>query len=234
MKRTTAILIIVLLLLPLQAIAGRSLTFSTIREARFKTPIMEIITEAYNRLGIAVTFAELNSQRALISAEQGEYDGELFRIDGIQNQFPHLVQVDIPCFWTYPYIYVRRGDQFPVDGWQGIPKQFTMAALFGIKHQEQRVAAHGIRVVWVRSPEQALRFVSSGKADFTISDKTQGALIIDTRGISNLIRLSPPLERVDFFHYLHRKNEHLVPRIRQVLADMTAEGRIAGFAPSPD
>ncbi len=43
---------------------------------------------------------------------------------------------------------------------------------------------------------------------------------------SRIYALSPPLQRVFIYHYLHQQHRALVPRIEAVLRDMEADGEL--------
>ena len=46
-------------------------------------------------------------------------------------------------------------------------------------------------------------------------------------GLTDIRVVEPPLETVQFYHYLHKKNRSLIPGIDAVLRSMQASGRVA-------
>lgn len=214
------LLAVCLFILPAPAQAGQTLTFSTPKEAVFKAPIVQRITEAYQQLGIGVRIREFPAQRSIVEAGLGACDGELFRIKGIEKDFPDLIMVDVPCFEVQGFIYLPREKAFEVAGWESIPSGYTMAAPFGIKYIEKAIETHGLKAFFIKGTVNALDFLLSGKADYTISTKELDGLLVHRNLQASLVRLTPPVERIPVFHYLHKQHADLVPRIRKVLMEM--------------
>ncbi len=45
-------------------------------------------------------------------------------------------------------------------------------------------------------------------------------------GITKVKSLSPSLQKIDLYHYLHQKNKDLVPKIDAVLQEMAENGEL--------
>ena len=58
----------------------------------------QIMTQAYQKIGITMHLRPLPAERALKVANQGLSDGELFRIKGIDRTFENLISVPISQF----------------------------------------------------------------------------------------------------------------------------------------
>jgi len=227
--RATVWVSLFLAVCPLPASAGPDLTFSTVKDAHFKPPIVEIMTQAYQRLGYRMKVVEQSTQRSLIDAGQGVYDGNLFRIRGIDRAYPDLIMVDVPCCKLDVYLYVPPKKRFTVTGWESIPRGYTMVAPFAVKYIDMNIKAHGIPTFFVKTPEETLGFLLSGKADFTLSTRALDSPIF-ARGLDKkLIRLTPAVERIQLFHYLHNKNAGLVKQVGDTLRAMHRDGSIAAI-----
>ncbi len=230
MKKSGYLMVLItLLLFPAVVPAGQTLTFSTIKNVKGKDPSIEILTRAYDRLGIKIKIEELPAQRSLINATHGEFDGEAFRIKGLETKFPDLIIVDTPCSWIDAYVYVRPADAFKVDGWKSIPRHYTIAAQFGLKYIEQNIQDNRLDAVFVRNIDQAFKLLSRKKADFVVTDKSDGNRSITRNNLQNLTMLAPKLERIYLYHYLHKKNARLVPQIKAVLQAMHADGSMDAY-----
>lgn len=51
-------------------------------------------------------------------------------------------------------------------------------------------------------------------------------ILIKKHNIQGISMLSPPLMQINLFHYLHKKNQSLIPRITVILEKMEKEGQI--------
>ncbi len=235
MKKSGFLMVLIALLLfpaVVPAAHAQTLTFSTIDKAKFKTSIISIMTQAYARLGVDINIVALPVQRAIISADQGEYDGELFRIKDMERHFPNMVMVDIPCYWVDVFAYVRTEDQFKVNGWKSIPRNYTLAAQFGLKYMERIIQSHSLKAVFVKDTVQAFKLLISGNANLAVAANSFGEQIVGEQRMTNLVRLSPAIDRVEFCHYLHKKNARLVPKIKAVLQAMHIDGSMDAYLPS--
>jgi|GEM_PF-900359 len=228
-QRAAAWIFFCLAVSPFPVFAEPVLTFTTVKDAHFKAPIVEVMTQAYQRLGFRIQIVEQYIQRSLTDAGQGIYDGELFRVKGIESIAPNLIMVDVPCFELDVFIFTPREKRFTVDGWQSVPKGYTMVAPFAVKYIDRCIKANGLSAFFVKTPEETLGFLLSGKADFTLFTRKIDTLLID-KGLDNkLIRLTPAIDRVQVFHYLHSKNAGLVDQVGRILKEMHRDGTIDAF-----
>ena len=60
--------------------------------------------------------------------------------------------------------------------------------------------------------------------DIIVSPSLNGRYQMLQAGVKGLRELSPPIMRFDLFHYLHKKNKALLPRISKVLQSMRESG----------
>lgn len=71
--------------------AGRVLTFSAIKNSINTEISARVMTEAYSRIGIDIE--QCPGKRALMLAELGRVDGELFRTAGMGKEYPNLLSL---------------------------------------------------------------------------------------------------------------------------------------------
>ena len=67
-----------------------------------------LLNEAYNRLGINVSFVDVPFGRSLIESNKGTLDGEIARILRVTKQYPNLVAVPYVLFDTEVYLYINQ------------------------------------------------------------------------------------------------------------------------------
>ncbi len=68
--------------------------------------------------------------------------------------------------------------------------------------------------------------IKEKKADAAIIARYNGLYISYNEGIGNIYPLSPPIEKIYIYHYLHEKHKDLVPAIDVVLKEMEKAGDI--------
>ena len=56
-----------------------------------------ILKHAYKKLGIIIQFDKSPGKRGLILSNEGQRDGEIFRIRGINKKYRNLIMVSVPA-----------------------------------------------------------------------------------------------------------------------------------------
>lgn len=183
---------------------------------------MHILKDAYHRLGIEVAFRLLPGARALKSSNVGVTDGELFRVDGMSERYPNLIEVPVPIART-DFVVFTRLPPFALSGYSSL-KSFSVAFRQGMKIVE-RGTAHMERYM-VSDPNQAFRMLDRGRVDIVIENRLTGLKVMREMGIRNVSILDPPLDDEPLYHYLHKSHAALVPKLAAVLEEMHRDGEI--------
>ena len=84
----------------------------------------------------------------------------------------------------------------------------------------------GMQTEAVSSYEQAFMKLNTGRSDLVIGSRTTALIVLHQLGFTDIRVLEPPLLRFPLYHYLHRSRADLIPRLEQILRDMTAKGEI--------
>lgn len=190
-----------------------------------------ILTQAYQRMGIDIETRELPVARSLQMANAGQVDGELFRAAWIEKDFPNLIR--IPAVLAHGLIVVfTKNVEFEVNGWNSL-RPYSIGVQIGVKLVEAKTA--GMRVEPMVTAEQLFRTLAFGRKDIVVLPRAAGLTALKRMGLKGIgdnvplqgIKvLEPSLAQVDGYHYLHKKNEQLVPKITAVLQQMDEEGLI--------
>lgn len=182
----------------------------------------QIMTEAYRRLDITLIVHRQPGERSLVSANAGEMDGELYRRLGMERDYPNLVIVPVPL-QTYEIVIFSLGTGFPVNGWESL-RPFTIGFVRGIKIVEQNTV--GMKTEPVLTMEQAFQKLALGRTDVVLGNRRSGLAAIRAVKLEGVQVLEPPLASFPVFHYLHKKNEALMPRLTAVLQQMQKDKTI--------
>jgi polar amino acid transport system substrate-binding protein len=190
-----------------------------------------ILTQAYQRMGIDIETREMPVARSLQMANAGQVDGELFRAAWIEKDFPNLIR--IPVVLAHGLIVVfTKNVEFEVNGWNSL-RPYSIGVQIGVKLVEAKTA--GMQVVPMVTVEQLFRTLAFERKDIVVLPRAVGLMTLktmkregfdDNLPLQDIKLLKPPLERVEGYHYLHKKNEQLVPKMTAVLHQMDEEGLI--------
>jgi polar amino acid transport system substrate-binding protein len=159
-------------------------------------------------------------ERALVNANAGVEDGDLFRAAGFETDYPNLVQVPQPLMEQEFVALTLRAD-VQVRDWPDLAR-YEVAHITGQKIIERRL--QGLpNVTTVRDTAALLEMLVRGRADVAIHNRHVALLAARQAGIGVRV-LEPPLLRVPMYMYLHRRHEALVPRVAEALAEVRRDG----------
>lgn len=208
--------------LSMPAFAGAALKIATMESPDHEL-IKRVVGKAYERLGVPVTFVEMPGKRALVESAKGALDGELSRVYQVGEDHPSLVRVPTPVFWFEPTVFTRELD-FRVDGWQSL-KGYRIGIERGMVYAER--GTHGFpSVLSVDSPSSLFRLLELGRVDLVVYSDLNGIYMIHKEGLTSIRALSPGIERIEAYHYLHKKHADLVPKLDKIFKSMHASGEI--------
>jgi len=211
--------------LPSFLLATQPLVFSTSTGSSSSIYSIPILKEAYQRLGIELIVKEYPSKRSLLSSNSGIIDGELHRISGLQDKFPNLREIKVPIVKLEWVIYSKKYN-FVVKGVESI-KPYSISTRRGIIRGEKIVSKAKDHLL-VNSWPQVLLTLEKDRVDLALISKLTALKILKDNPMEVHV-LKPPLDEIYLYHYLHKKNEKLIPKITKVLKEMESAGEIQGI-----
>lgn len=187
----------------------------------------QVLKEAFKRIGYQLETVRLPAERALINANRGIDDGELARIGGLQKKYPNLIQVPETFLTVDMVLYSKNYPEFVVDGWDSVASH-SLAIISGWKIMERNFAKLGDRVEIIKTdtPEQSFSLLENDRVDFIAYSNWSGLGYIKTHNIKNIKLLEPPLARPEFYVYLHKKHEAIVPQLAEAIKTMKTDGTL--------
>lgn len=184
----------------------------------------EILQAVYRRLGLAVEVIDMPAKRVLLESSQGRVDGEVQRVLAVQAEYPSLIPVQPSINYIEPSAFVKRLD-FPVDGWRSIAG-YSLGVVRGVGSSERGTQGMA-RVEAVATMDQLMQMLAHDRIEVAVNDRFSGLLVNRRLQLAATLRpLSPALERVALYHFLHERHRDLVPRVGQVVQGMAASGEL--------
>jgi polar amino acid transport system substrate-binding protein len=203
--------------------ANKRMHISTLLAVDPATIIAErILTEAYGRLNLDIIVDKFPGERSLRNANDGETDGELYRKQGMEREYPNLLIVPVPLL-TYEIVVFSRGTEFNVQNWDSL-RPFSIGFVKGIKVVEQNTV--GMRIEPAPTLGQAFQKMMLGRSDIVVANRLSGLFALKELNNTEIKVLKPPLVSFPVYHYLHHKHAALLPRLQAVLSQMQKEKRI--------
>ena len=185
----------------------------------------ELLRAVYARLNISLEFADVPGKRALALSSSGELDGEVHRIAGLAQTYPTLVQISPAINYIEPSVFTTTL-RFDVRGWDSI-RDYSIGIVRGVGSSE--AGTHGMsRVTAATSLENMIQMLDAGRFELMVTDLFSGrAAVAKLKLQSRIAPLSPPLQRVYIYHYLHERHRDLAKRVGAVIQEMDASGELA-------
>lgn len=216
-RRLHRYFVLLLLSTALSAATTQSLTpiyiASSLSQTKLSQQIEQRLQAAYLALGYQLIVQRLPSGRSLLMANQGEFDGELFRVAAVAAQFPQLKAVPYPLASIQLHAYVLVAPAKDWQHWQH-NSQFTVAYVRGFQLAEQYPLA-GRRVA-VNTVQQAAQMLLQQKVDLVLEDNSSMESLQNLD--PNLQQLPAVLAEAELFHFLHQKHQALIPALQHQLS----------------
>lgn len=184
----------------------------------------QVLAEAFQRMGYKLEVVQLPAERALINANKGLDDGDLLRIEGLQKQYPNLIQVPEKIIDMDLVIFTKNKPLFQVNGWKSITSS-SVAILTGWKIYEMNLAGNN-ELVHTQNAKQLFSMLQKDRVDFAGYSRWAGLDYMRKKKLSEITLLEPPLVKKAFYTYLHKKHEALVPKLAQKIRDMKEDGTV--------
>jgi len=177
--------------------------------------IEQQLQQAYQQLGYQMQLVRLPAGRSLQMTNQGLYDGELFRIDGVQHEFPQLLQVPVQLASIKLLAYVASPRAQELQQWAR-QSDLRIGYVRGFRLVSQvRFAGKALPVTTL---EQALGMLRQGKVDVLLEDQ-QSLLSLLPEGLAEagISAQSGVLAEAGLYHYVHQRHAAIVPSLSRTL-----------------
>ncbi|MBR0715550.1 ABC transporter substrate-binding protein [Bradyrhizobium liaoningense] len=185
----------------------------------------EMLRAVYARLNIKLEFEDVPGKRALALSSTGELDGEIQRIANLAKDYPTLVQISPPINYIEPSVFTTKL-RFDVAGWDSI-RDYSIGIVRGVGSSEAGTRGMS-RVTATTSLENMIQMLDADRFDLIVTDLFSGLVAVRKLNLeARIYPLSPPLQRIYIYHYLHERHRDLVPKIGKAIADMDASGELA-------
>ena len=181
-----------------------------------------ILKQAYQRLGVEASILITPSRRALMMADTGLVDGDLFRIKRVAQLFPNLVRVEHALFQGTLRAIVRKNEEHLL----ALPPEPSRAVAVrrGIIISELTAQNMGMTPVYANSNVQALNLLESRRVDVVLFTFVAQFSPLEPKDLTNFHLIAEPLATFKLYHYLNRRHWKLAKALPEVLRQLEEEG----------
>lgn len=196
------------------------IVLAAVAGARDAEVSIRVLREAYSKVGIEVEIQRHPGEIALRKSRAGEVAGEVHRIDGVDIQFPELVQVPVPINFIDFAIFSRL-PEFKPESWFDLARR-QVGILRGVVAVEQ--ATRDLNTRAVDTYAELFSLLVRGEVDAVAVPMVVGLDAMKRLPKDSGIVTNAILDSYVLYHYLHRSHAQLVPVIEPVLREMLRDG----------
>lgn len=180
-----------------------------------------LAVEAFRRIGISVDVTFLPTERSVILANTGIHDGELNRIEGLEQWYPNLVRVP-ESNMDFSFVAFSKNMNLATTDWTTL-KSYRIGFIKGWKILEKNLKDYP-DITYANSAEQLFKLLDKGHIDVAIYGELVGYAQLKNMGLSDIKALQPPLAKRKMYMYLNVKHKKMVLKVAEALREMKSDG----------
>ena len=201
---------------------AESYTFSGGKNNLVHTIAAEVLVKAYKKANIEINPLFLTLQESLQRSNSGETDGELARINAIPRFSPNLNKVPVSITSVEAVAFSKNTSLF-INDWSDL-RGHKLTIVKGAKFIETETK--DLKRNLVATFEDALHLLQSDKTEIIVIPKLASINLIYQNKYHDIKPISNSLKRLKLYHFVHKKNLHLIPVITPILQAMEKSGEI--------
>lgn len=196
------------------------LYFSSVTNGEpFLSQGMDVLSKAYRCVGdYQIEVRLFPAKRALAVANSGGNDGELIR-PKLVGKFENLKRVDAPLF-SYELIAVSKTHETVPGPSLNDFRKHRVGIIRGFQ-STKHIPDILDTVVFANDGKHLVKMLANERIDYAFMMKQAAIKAITAEEFSELKVLSPAIETKWFYHFPHRKNWHLIPKLEHCLRKIT-------------
>lgn len=201
------------------------LTISTSYKSLLSNPeqtgmLDRIVKEVFSRIGYTAEIVFSPTEQSLVNVNEGILDGEINRIEGMEQKFPNLVRVPEPNMTMHFVAFSKR--PYDIDGWESI-KDLQIGIVKGWKILEENTADFP-NVTLVPTETELFAMLVKNRIDVALYAMLTGYEQIEQQGLEGIAHLKPPLASRNMYLYMHKEHRGLVELLADALRRMKQDG----------
>jgi len=222
MKKILNIFFYILIFSPL-TLSAESYVFSGGKNSLIQSISAAVLVKAYKKAKIEIKPVFLDLQYSLQQSNAGITDGEIARVSQIIKFTPNLIKVPVPIA-SLDAVAFSKNTSIKINNWSDLANhKFTIVS--GVKYIE--VATKQYNPEKTPSFAEAIELLQTGKTEIIVASKVAFVNLIYKKAYSDIKAISGSLKNLKLFHFVHNKNQHLIPIITPILQKMLDSGEIA-------
>lgn len=181
----------------------------------------KILEVAYFRAGLDMNTSFIQLEESLLSSNSGKTDGEIARIKKISLIYTNLVIVPVALTSVEAIAFSKK--DITIKTWDDL-KAYDFSIVKGAKFIE--IATKKMDKKFVLSFEQAFIDLKNDKTQVIVLPKLAGLKYMYSQEFYDIKPVSSSLKTLKLYHFVNKKNIHLIPLLTPILKSMLESGEI--------
>lgn len=180
------------------------------------------VEAAYRLAGLPVRFVAAPHRRSIAMANAGEVDGEVGRIDSAAGQYPNLRRVAGPLAEIRGAAFTRHPAIAAYD--DALLRRWRFGFVRGVLWAEEKGAGqNGFKA---NDYPMLFRMLATARIDLALATVDSADVVLAEMGADSraIRKLQPFVFAAPIHHYVHRKNEAIIPLLEAAIRKLTEAG----------
>jgi polar amino acid transport system substrate-binding protein len=204
--------------------SAQQLKFAMLQQGESQNISMCVLLEAYQNIGITVTFDAFPTTRSLKLSNSGVYDGETARVLAAQNKYKNLIPITIPTLHMRGTVFTIKHTDFKPNGFASLaPFRVIIPKTVIFFERGTKDLPDVTKGTDFHAP---FKMLAAGRGDIVASTYLAGVVSMRELNLNNVVALKPPIMGIPLHHFLNKKHLELVPIITAQMQRMQNSGRI--------
>jgi len=208
----------------LSAFAKKTMVLSIIKDTHLSPILIKILTKAYIKAGYKLKIHHLPPARAIRLANSGEIDGSVARTRFIEKNNPNLIRIPIKIYPFNTMAFTKNN--ININSVSDLA-QVKSGFLLGHKQAENLVKTY--KYTTSTYEKQLFQLLNNDRIDVAITELVSGKKTIKLLKLNNIVMQKKPLSSLSLYHYIHKKNKRLIPKISRILKEMHEKGELLNY-----
>jgi len=204
---------------------AQSYTFSGNKDNVAQATAALILKKAYAKAKIPINIVSFPLEESLQKSNSGQSDGEISRIKTITQRYPNLRIVPVPLVHVEAAAF-SKDTSIKITRWRDL-KDYNFTIVKGAKFIEK--ATKGMDKEIALTFKEAFDRLKKQQTELVVIPKNAAISLSLQAQYKDIKKVSCVLEKLQLFHFVHKKNTHLIPLITPILKQMKSSGEIEYF-----
>jgi polar amino acid transport system substrate-binding protein len=183
-----------------------------------------VLPKVYQKLGIEISITPMPGNRAMLETVSGRMDGETMRIESYGIDHPETLRIPTPYYQIDTTAFYKKDSGIVINSVADLAK-YSLLRVRGVKHTIN--ITEGFKQVYdYDDTESMLKALGNHRDHVALAHTGDGLFAMEKYKINHVEYSDKPLSLLSVYHYVHKKNAHLVEKVDRVIREMNESGEL--------